>query len=206
LKNHLAKYNEVKDGKNHTSILNLAFSAEGIDDMNRNITALNDGKFHQPITKVRTYEPKGNKFNVGIAGNKMDKFVEAAKGTNLFFAIYQNEEGKRTYETIPLNIVVERLKQGLKEVPEVNEKGDILLSHLSPNDLVMVLNNEDVNVVVDLKHKSNHIYKMVSCSGVECHFVQHQVSSLIKPYDAKSKIGEFGSLNKMEVDMFRKKN
>ena len=39
---------------------------------------------------------------------------------------------KRTYETIPLNMVIEREKQGLVPVPDRNEKGDKLLFWLSP--------------------------------------------------------------------------
>ncbi|MDR1022164.1 MAG: hypothetical protein LBL94_02670 [Prevotellaceae bacterium] len=45
---------------------------------------------------------------------------------------------------MPLNIVIERLKQGLKEVPERNEKGHSLLFHLSPNDLVYVPTKEEI--------------------------------------------------------------
>ena len=74
----------------------LAFSPDGIDEMNRNIKILNGGKFHQPIYKVRWYE-KGEKFAVGQKGNKPQKFVEAAKGTNLFFAVFTNEQGIRSY-------------------------------------------------------------------------------------------------------------
>src|SRR5690606_26813181 len=95
----------------------LAFSPEGIEEMNKNLIALNNGRSHQPILKVRTYEPKGNKFPVGQTGNKGKKYVEAAKGTNLFFAVYQEPSGKRRYETIPFNIVLERRKQGLAPVP-----------------------------------------------------------------------------------------
>ena len=70
--NHLEKYNEIKDGKiiEHPE---LAFSPDGLDEMNKNILQLNDGKFHQPIYKVRSYETKGNKFNVGTTGNKGQK-------------------------------------------------------------------------------------------------------------------------------------
>ncbi len=50
---------------------------------------------------------------MGTNGNKSAKYVEAAKGTNLFFAIYETDAGKRTYETIPLNVVIEREKNGL---------------------------------------------------------------------------------------------
>jgi CRISPR-associated endonuclease Csn1 len=40
---------------------------------------------------------------------------------------------------------------------------------------------------------------MVSCTGTECYFINHHIASLIKPYDAKSKIGELGSINKLET-------
>lgn len=80
--NHLeAKGNKVE----------IAFSPEGIEEMNKNIIQLNEGKLHLPIFKVRVYETIGNKFSVGVKGNKKDKYVEAAKGTNLFFAIYVDE-------------------------------------------------------------------------------------------------------------------
>ena len=66
-----------------------AFSSEGIEEMNKNIVALNNGKQHQPIYKVRTYEKADNKFAVGQTGYKSTKFVEAADSTNLFFAVYK---------------------------------------------------------------------------------------------------------------------
>ena len=39
---------------------------------------------------------------------------------------------------------------------------------------------------------------MVSSTGNQCHFIKNNFSSLIQKYDAKSKIGELGSLNKLE--------
>lgn len=173
----------------------LAFSPEGIEDLNNNIEKYNDGKAHQPINKVRVFE-LGSKFQVGQTGNKKDKYVEAAKGTNLFFAVYEDKNGKRSYETIPLNIVVERQKQGLNSVPEVNELGSILKFHLSPNDLVYVPSNEnepDRNDYNNLnKQQINNLYKMVSSSTYQCFFIRNDVSTSIV-----NKI-EFSSLNKME--------
>lgn len=181
-----------------------AFSPEGIEEMNKNIALYNDGKSHQPILKVRVFE-QGSKFALGETGNKPDKYVEAAKGTNLFFGVYEDKSGKRSFDTIPLNIVIERQKQGLSSVPEANEKGHQLLFSLSPNDLVYVPVEEELESIseVDLenfnKTQKSNIYKMVSSTGSECHFVKANISSLIKNYDAKTKIGELGSLNKLEV-------
>ena len=128
----------------------------------------------------------------------LEEYVEAAKGTNLFFAIYIDEAGNRSYETVPLNIVIERLKQGLNAVPEINDKGKILLFYLSPNDLVYVPtveeieNNRSINFVDLGKEQTSRIYKMVSSSGSQCFFLQQFVANTIV-----DKM-EFSALNKME--------
>lgn len=193
---HLANYNETKSGKivEHPE---LAFSPEGIDEMNKNMLALNNGKSHQPIRKVRTYEPKGNKFNVGYSGSKKDKYVEAAKGTNLFFAIYTDDDKNRSFETIQLNIVIERLKQGLTEVPEFNEKGHKLLFHLSPNDLVFVPNEEDIqfNITKYPHIDVNRIYKIVSFTGNRLYAIPQNIAKSIV-----DKV-EFTQLNKLETEI-----
>lgn len=172
---------------------NLAFSPDGIDEMNKNLTALNDGKYHQPIYKVRVCEPQGNKFSVGTSGNKTSKYVEAAKGTNLFFAVYQTEDGKRSYETIPLNVVIEREKLGWTPVPENNNNGDKLLFWLSPNDLVYVPTADELNNGMRLDNMDKgRIYKMISCSGPQCFFIPQNVSNAIIP------VIELGANNKAE--------
>lgn len=168
----------------------LAFSPEGIEEMNKNISIYNDGIYHQPILKVRIFE-MGSKFSLGQTGNKKSKYVEAAKGTNLFFAIYQDSKGKRSFESIPLNIVIERQKQGLPPVPEKNDSGETLLMYLSPNDLVYVpeVNNWDQGIF-----NKSRIYKLVSCTGNEGHFVPH--------YYAKEIVkNEIGSNNKSQNDL-----
>lgn len=174
----------------------LAFSADGIDEMNRNIVELNGGKYHQPILKVRVYE-KADKFAIGEKGNKSSKFVEAAKGTNLYFAVYetetQNEETgkvvkKRTYATVPLNVVIERLKQGLPPAP-ADANGNEPKFVLSPNDLVYVPSDkENDGGYVDV----DRLYKMVSSSGNQCFFIKGNVANAIIDKN------EFSALNKME--------
>lgn len=171
----------------------LAFSPDGIDEMNRNIVQLNNDKYHRPIFKVRIYE-KADKFAVGETGNKASKFVEAAKGTNLYFAIYETEKWNETigeykkerkYATIPLNTVIERLKQGLAPAP-ADENGNEPKFVLSPNDLVYVPDNNNHN----LDH--NRLYKMVSSAGSQCFFMKSSVANSIV-----DKL-EFSTSNKME--------
>lgn len=170
-----------------------AFSPEGIVRMNETIQELNGGKPHQPILSVRITETMGNKFAVGMRGNRGKKFVEAAKGTNLFFATYLQEDGKRLFRSLPLNEVVERQKQGLPVAPERDERGNPLLFVLSPGDLVYLpTSDEREGRVEPAALDLSRIYKMVSCSGSMCQFVPHRVASAIRDKY------EFSSMNKME--------
>jgi CRISPR-associated endonuclease Csn1 len=194
---HLENYREEKGGTiiEHPE---LAFSPDGLEKMNKNIIPLNNGKPHQPIYKVRTYEPKGNKFSVGQTGIKKQQFAEAAKGTNLFYGIYKISNGKRNYETIPLNVVIERRKQGLGPVPEKSEDGHSLLFYLSPNDLVYVPSAEEISdqskihIYPMTKVLSARIYKVVSFTAGRLYCIPHYVA---KPIVDKV---EFTQLNKVE--------
>ena len=172
----------------------IAFTPEGIAQMNENIYQYNDGKPHHPILKVRVTEVMGEKFQVGERGVNSHKYVVAEKGTNLYFAIYVDEEGKRYYQTIPLSELIERLKQKLTPVPEQDEKDHRLLFYLSPNDLVYVPTEDEALQPVMNPHKLSveRIYKMVSSADYQCFFIQsHVAKSLV------DKI-EFYSKNKME--------
>lgn len=178
----------------------IAFSPEGIEDMNKDIEKYNDGKYHQPIYKARIFE-LGSKFPLGQSGNKNTKYVEAAKGTNLFFAIYQDDQGNRSYETIPLNIVIERQKQGLSSVPEKNERGNKLISYLSPNDLIYVLSDEEKENIKDFSFNSSgevqtpNIYKVVSSTGNRLYAVPYNIAKSIVDKT------EFTQLNKIETSL-----
>lgn len=169
----------------------VAFSPEGIERMNANIVELNNGKPHKPIYKVRKYE-KADKFAIGEVGSKSKKFVEADKGTNLFFGVYASKEGERSYASIPLIDVINREKAGMTPVPEVY-KESVLLFYLSPNDLVYVPTEEDQERgYVDDNLDNSRIYKMVSCSGPQCFFVPHSIAKTIVEQI------ELSALNKME--------
>ena len=168
----------------------VAFSPDGIERMNANLTSLNGGKKHQPIYKVRVYEA-ANKFAVGTSGNKTDKYVEAAKGTNLYFGIYANEDGARSFATVALNEVIERLKQNLSPVPETNENNAKLLFWLSPNDLVYVPTEEEVQKG-EITVNVDRIYKMVSCTSNELHCIPAIIASPI------IQTTELGSNNKAQ--------
>ena len=161
---------------------------------------INNGTWHQPIYKLRIYE-KADKFAVGQTGNKSSKFVEAAKGTNLIFAVYETEQinqgtgevvRQRNYATVPLNVVIDRQKRGLPSAPE-DKNGNLPKFVLSPNDLVYIPTQEELetgHVVYPLDKQ--RIYKMVSCTKDEAHFVPVFIASPI------IHITELGSNNKAQ--------
>lgn len=173
----------------------LAFSPEGIEELNKHISLYNNGKFHQPIFKVRIYEKGSGRFNLGEKGSKKTKYVQGAP--NLFFALYTNEQQQskggdrkptnRSCETIPLNIVIERQKQGLTPVPQTNEIGERLLFYFSPNDLVYIptedelasINAIDFNNLTKVQIK--RIFFVNDFSGTTCYFRPNRIASNIAP-------------------------
>jgi CRISPR-associated endonuclease Csn1 len=187
----------------------VAFSPDGIDELNKNITKLNGGKIHQPIYKVRVYE-KADKFAIGSVGNKSKKFVEADKGTNLFFAIFSSEklnkesgemESVRSYLTIPLNVMIDcqkkfgskwqaNIETYLKECKLVSDEVKLLFI-LSPNDLVYLPTKEEIKNGVDEIDKKR-IYKIVSFTGVRLYAVSFVMAKTIV-----DKV-EYSQLNKVE--------
>ena len=180
-----------------------AFSADGIEKMNQNIAQLNGGVPHKPIYKVRKYE-KADKFAVGEIGSKSKKFVEADKGTNLFFAIYAttNADGKevRSYATIPLKAVIDCQKRGKKEWKSLLDQwvhdnnivpANATLKYiLSPGDLIYLPQKDEL--ISKDKLVNGRIYKLVSSTGNRAYYVPYMVAS---PLIDKV---EYTQLNKME--------
>lgn len=163
----------------------LAFSPEGIEDMNKNIEKYNEGKLHQPIIKVRVYEKGKGRFALGQTGNKVDKYVQGSP--NLYFAIYKDENGKKSYESIRLDIVIERMKQGLQAVPEINQNGISLYQSLSPLDLVYIPTENEIESphLIDFdkwdKTKLERIYNVNDFSGYTIYFSQNSFAKNIYP-------------------------
>jgi CRISPR-associated endonuclease Csn1 len=187
-----------------------AFSPEGIVKMNQNIVDLNDRHQHKPILKARVYEESASKFPVGERGNKKTKFVEAAKGTNLFFAVYEHEtinkktgeiNKPRNFASIALDDAIRRRKQG-QPVATVDSEGMQLSFVLSPNDLVYVPTQEELaSGVIAMPLDCNRIYKMVSCDKKQVFFVPQSVAKTIYATD-KNWAERFCGDGKIIVDEF----
>ncbi|WP_119079912.1 type II CRISPR RNA-guided endonuclease Cas9 [Chitinophaga alhagiae] len=162
---------------------NLAFKGEALDLLNR--------KAGKPIHKVTIYEEIGKKIDLH------GKLLEGDKGTNLFFVIYENTStGQRVLtkkSTVPLMEAIERLANKWPVAEALEGHRPIILS---PNDLVYVPEiGEDVSNITweNLTKIQQRIYKVVSFTKQECHFVPHHIA---RPLDDKNR--ELGSNNKSE--------
>lgn len=172
----------LKENKND---IDIAFSPDGIDKFNSSRKI--------PVYKLPIAESGDKRFPLGEKISTKHKWMEAAEGTNLFFAIYKDANRKRTYQSIPLNEVIESQKQNaaLKEkiasVPERNQNGDSLIFHLSPNDLVFVPSEEEkenpslVNIEILSKEQINRIYSVNDFSGGTIYFTPNQFAKSIAP-------------------------
>ncbi len=197
---HLEQY----DGK-----AELAFSPEGIEEMNNNIVSLNGGKYHQPIYKVRAYVGGDKRFPVGQTGNKKCKFVKAAGNTNLFFAVYEEDTinkktgevvRKRSYRTIQLKESIDKMKQGLP----LDEEAAFILS---PNDLVYVPTEEERKVgKVNMPLDKERIYKMVDSSDSRANFTPYSVASVILSVPKEDSKNYNGVQNELGVGSPKAKN
>ncbi|MFT4567654.1 MAG: CRISPR-associated endonuclease Csn1 [Saprospiraceae bacterium] len=163
---------------------NEAFSPNGLNTLNESRKV--------PIYKVRVKEDMGKKYPIGSSGQNLDKYVVAAKGTNLYFILYKNlltgENSVTSDSTLGYVELIEIMKIGGIIVPE---REGFQAFTLSPGDLVYVPEEGDMSsspVTIDKRR----IYKCVNFSESTCFFIQHHVSDLI--------VGkkEFSSQNKSE--------
>jgi len=158
---------------NHLELYDLdaeeAFSVNGL-------IQFNEGR-NTPVYQVKVKEVLGLKNNLVKSNEKGVKFVEADKGTNLFFEIGIDDETKEHIinknSTKPFIEVLQQRVNGIE-----NEKIVFGKITLSPNDVV--------------KTKDGNFYKVVSFSKHQCYFVPvNYAGSIIDKV-------EFSVLNKFE--------
>ena len=229
LLNHLKqeKYNEKLDAKGKRINPNiLAFSNEGLNEMNKNIPKLNNGKFHNKIKKVKIIHENGKKFSVKTILRNDTKYAKSATGTNMFFCIYENKDRIKTYYTPNFEELIEIQKQEAKvkykdkqNVPKsIFDKYNNELNlkfYLQPNDLVYLPSEEEKAnshlVILENLNKSQveRVYKFTNCSGVTANFVPFNISKVIfnlkKSEQVKRKIS-FPIQNELGIGSLQSKN
>ena len=182
--------------------IDKAFSIEGIEIFN-SIRKI-------PVYKLPISEASTGKFALGKGHNTKVKFGEAESGTNLFFAIYWNEEKqKREFETIPLNNVIEHQiwraklsKEEMKKEPiiPINQTKGRFLFSLSPNDLVNIPTEEEMEYPhnVDFKNLTkeqfDRIYIVNDFSNITIYFTPNRLAKAIAPREVDLSVDKKGKL------------
>lgn len=185
----------------------LAFSPDGLEDMNKNINFYNDGKNHKPIYKVRIFEKGSGRFALGTKGINDKKYAQGAP--NLFFNIYKNGKNKY-FETVPLNEVIAHQKDNgtlpIKDRTNVPIKKTIIakgketlvdfVDCVSPLDLVYIPTSEELENVdsINLENLTvdqvKQIYNVNDFSGVTCYFTPNTLATSICPKEVDMKYDE----------------
>lgn len=131
----------------------IAFSAEGIKDMNDHIAELNNNKSHKPIYKVKVTQALGKMFPVAekefgqpvTAKNK--QYVISDAGSNNFCGIYKSAQGETAIYVPSLKATIEAIRNDEGLFPDIHpDSADFKYAFtLSPLDLVYVPTQEEIN-------------------------------------------------------------
>lgn len=155
--------------RNRENDIDKAFSIEGIDEFNSNRKI--------PVKRLPIAESGNLRFSLGEKNNNKHKMVEAEQYTNLYFRITKNETD-RSYETVTLRDAIRLEKfQISNNDNEVTKDEKVII--LSPNDLVYIPtpeeqdNSHKINFNKLSKEQIKRIYKFVSCTESEGHFIPY---------------------------------
>ena len=131
----------------------IAFSAEGIKDMNDHIVELNNNKSHKPIYKVKVTQALGKMFPVAekepgqpvTAKNK--QYVISDAGSNNFCGIYKSAQGETAIYVPSLKATIEATRNNDKLFPDAHpDSADFKYAFtLSPLDLVYVPTQDEID-------------------------------------------------------------
>ncbi|AWH75673.1 CRISPR-associated protein Csn1 [Dokdonia sp. Dokd-P16] len=209
LRNYLTqkKFEELDKNGNVVYNTEIAFTQDGIEEMNKSIKTFNNGKNHKPIYKVRIFEKGSGRFALGSKGINDKKYAQGAP--NLFFNIYKNGDSKY-YETVPLNEVIlhqknntilpikERTNVPIKNVIIIKGKETIVdfVDCLSPLDLVYIPTNEELENLEDIDFENlnieqlKQVYNVNDFSGVTCYFTPNTLATSICPKEVDLKYDE----------------
>ncbi len=201
----------------------VAFTPEGIDELNANIARYNGGRQHQPIVKVRTYV-NGDRYAIGTVGNKSKKYVVAQSGTLLYyFAFAHTEYDKkrkeevtlRVFSAIPLRDVISAMKADRDNwedcvAASLKERGIIpadarFLFKLSPGDMIYLPDAHET--IAPSAIDRSKVYKVVSFYGLNgeefCVIPYYVAKAIIDKveYTTKNKIKLIGELKQRIIPL-----
>lgn len=140
------------EGKTVSHNPHIAFSTEGIKDMNSHIVELNNGKNHKPIYKVKVVQALGKMFPIAeekpgqpvTAKNK--QYVISDAGSNKYCGIYKSANGETAIYVPSLKATIEAIRNNDSLFPDIHpDSFEFKYAFtLSPLDLVYVPTQDEI--------------------------------------------------------------
>ena len=132
----------------------IAFSADGIKEMNSNIAELNNGKNHKPIYQVKMTQAKGKMFLVSECDKekpmtvKNKQYVTTDADSNRFCGIYKDKNGNTETYMPSLRETIAAIRNGDSLMPQYHPDKDKIDYEfrfcLSPLDMVYMPTREEI--------------------------------------------------------------
>lgn len=174
----------------------IAFSADGIKDLNDCIVDLNNGKKHKPIYKIQMIQALGKKFSISSINKdtnentptetvKDKQLVISDAGSNNFCGFYKSENGGTKIFVPTLRDYIKTVKASENLFPSTTVWGNEeykLKFVLSPLDLVyMPTEDEIINDYLSNEIDFSRIFVVNDFEGEKIYF---------RPYNIAQEIGE----------------
>lgn len=183
----------------------IAFSGDGIKDLNDNIIELNDNKKHKPIYKVQMIQALGKMFPVSepprnstseIVKNR--QFVVSNAGNHIYCGVYKSNNGQT-------KVIIPSLKETIDSIrsnedlfaDSIIEKDELysLKFILSPLDMVyMPTEDERINGYISDYIDYNRIFVVNDFSDGTVYFTPNNVADEICEHEIDLQRDEKGKL------------
>lgn len=182
----------------------IAFSADGIKEMNSHIAELNNNKRHKPIYQVKMTQAKGKMFLVSEPDKekpmtvKNKQYVTTDADSNRFCGIYKDKNGNTETYMPSLREAVTAIRSGESLMPQYHpQKIDYVFKFcLSPLDMVYMPTKEEIesghidNKGIDI----NRIYVVNNFTKGTIYFRPYYFAAAIVEKEVDLRLDEKGKL------------
>lgn len=180
----------------------IAFSTDGIIDMNKHIEELNNNKRHKPIFQVKVTQAKGKAFLVsepeeGRPKNVKNKqYVITDSDSNRFCGIYKDGDSHTKIYVPSLRKIIAALKKGEELMPQYHpDNANYKFKFcLSPLDMVYMPTKEEIKegIILDKKIDISRIYVVNNFEGSKVYFRPYYHAAPIIEKEVDLRLNEKG--------------
>lgn len=184
----------------------MAFSADGIKDMNEHIVELNNKNPHKPIYQVKMTQAKGKSFLVSEPDPdkpltvKNKQYVKTDANSNRVCGIYKDKDGNTETYMPSLRETITAIKSGQSIMPQYHpdkDKADYVFRFcLSPLDMVYMPTREEIESghITDNNIDITRIYVVNNFTGSTIYFRPYYFATAIVEKEVDLQLDENGKI------------